>query len=207
MNNLFIFFFIVSCKTDKTHSPQQKNDDSVKTSVEVKDEIQHQDLEFYNKVENLGIGLLKAKGNQFYTYNDSSLSTNKKKEGLYNPKNVKPIFFKPDYNIFYLTCLIENETYYTINNGNKIYLNKDDFEFYTWETFFENTTGIGSIDWKLNPILNKPDGDIIDLDINDDFIAVEKKGDWLKIRNNALNTGWIKWRFKNKLLIEVYLLI
>lgn len=206
MKFLIILLTIISCKTDKSNSVQSTSVAPKVTAKEIQNKIQQQDLEFYNEVENLGVGILKAKNNNFLTYDDSLLN-NKNEEDTYNPKKVKPIFFKPDYNIFYLTCLKENETYYTMNNGNKIYLNADDFEFYTWESFFKNTTGIGNIDWTLNPALNEPNGTKLDLDIDSDYIAKEIQGDWLKIDNEEKGIGWIKWRKDNKLLIEVYLLM
>lgn len=59
--------------------------------------------EFYNKTERLGIGLLKIE-KQLIVIKNQQL--NKEiEEDIYSPKHIVPLFFKPDYDIFYMVCL------------------------------------------------------------------------------------------------------
>ena len=59
--------------------------------------------EFYNKTERLGIGLVKIE-KQLITVKNQGLSKHIE-EDIYRPKHIVPLFFKPDYDIFYMVCL------------------------------------------------------------------------------------------------------
>lgn len=68
--------------------------------------------EFYNKTERLGIGLVKIE-KQLITVKNQGLSKHIE-EDMYNPKHIVPLFFKPDYNIFYVVCLERQKAYYKV---------------------------------------------------------------------------------------------
>ena len=68
--------------------------------------------EFYNKTECLGIGLVKIE-KQLITVKNQGLSKHIE-EDMYNPKHIVPLFFKPDYDIFYMVCLERQKANYKV---------------------------------------------------------------------------------------------
>lgn len=169
--------------------------------------------EFYNPTKNLGIGVIKVNTEEINYYKDMN---NKKKfsESIYTPKEVIPIFFKPDYGIFFLICLEEQQLYYKVLSANNevFYLDKSSAIFLSWEKFLKRTTGISNLDWNTNPLHRKPTEISQNIKIKDEnsIFEVEKvEKDWIKIKNedNPAEKGWIKWRKEDKLLIELYLLM
>lgn len=68
--------------------------------------------EFYNKTERLGIGLVKIE-KQLLVIKNQQLNK-EVEEYIYNPKYIVPLFFKPDYNIFYVVCLERQKAYYKV---------------------------------------------------------------------------------------------
>ncbi len=169
--------------------------------------------EFYNPTKNLGIGIIKVNTEEINYYKDIN---NKKKfsESIYTPKEVIPIFFKPDYGIFLLICLEEQQLYYKVLSANNevFYVDKSSVIFLSWEKFLKGTTGISNLDWNTNPLHRKPTETSVNSRIRDKeaiFEVKEVKKDWIQIKNeeNPAEKGWIKWRKEDKLLIELYLLM
>ncbi len=169
--------------------------------------------EFYNPTKKLGIGVIKVNTEEINYYNGIN---NKKKfsESIYTPKEVIPIFFKPDYGIFLLICLEEQQLYYKVLSANNevFYVDKSSVIFLSWEKFLKRTTGISNLDWNTNPLHRKPTEISQNIKIKDEnsIFEVEKvEKDWIKIKNedNPAEKGWIKWRKDDKLLIELYLLM
>ena len=168
--------------------------------------------EFYNPTRGLGIGVLSVKMEKIDYYNDAG--GEKFSENIYTPKEVIPIFFKPDYGIFLLICLEEQQLYYKVLSANNevFYLDKSSAIFLSWEKFLKRTTGISNLDWNTNPLHRKPTEISQNIKIKDEnsIFEVEKvEKDWIKIKNedNPAEKGWIKWRKDDKLLIELYLLM
>lgn len=175
--------------------------------IKLKDSIVN-DLDFFNNLDNLGIGLLKV------NISDSLIVINKDKvfiENFYAP-TITPVFFKPDYGIFYLICTSKEKEYFEIQirKGKTAKLIKTkNIKFLKWETFLLNTTGVSSLDWKKNPlrrIINN-ESKTIDVNEDDEFKVIEVKREWIKISNEGEKVGWLKWRKENQLLIDVSLLM
>ena len=168
--------------------------------------------EFYNKTERLGIGLVKIE-KQLIVIKNQQL--NKEiEEDIYNPKHIVPLFFKPDYNIFYVVCLENQKAYYKVLSatGDIYFVPKTQAKFVSWEAFLRNTTGITNLNWELNPLQEMPSEQskmIRTKDREAIYQVINVKGDWVEIQNehNAHEKGWIQWRKADSLLIEVYLLI
>lgn len=168
--------------------------------------------EFYNKTERLGIGLVKIE-KQLLVIKNQQL--NKEiEEDIYNPKHMIPLFFKPDYNIFYVVCLENQKAYYKVLSatGDIYIVSKAEAKFVSWEAFLSNTTGVTNLNWELNPLQEKPSEQSKMIRIKDReaiYQVISVKGDWVEIQNehNAHEKGWIQWRKADSLLIEVYLLI
>lgn len=168
--------------------------------------------EFYNKTERLGIGLVKIE-KQLLVIKNQQL--NKEiEEDMYNPKHIVPLFFKPDYNIFYVVCLENQKTYYKVLSatGDIYFVPKAEAKFVSWAKFLRNTTGVTNLNWELNPLRETPSEKSKMIRIKDrkaTYQVINVKGDWIEIQNehNAHEKGWIRWRKADNLLIEVYLLI
>ena len=168
--------------------------------------------EFYNKTERLGIGLVKIE-KQLLVIKNQQL--NKEiEEDMYNPKHIVPLFFKPDYNIFYVVCIENQKAYYKVLSamGDIYFVPKAEAKFVSWEAFLRNTTGVTNLNWELNPLRETPSEKSKMIRIKDrkaTYQVISVKGDWVEIQNehNAHEKGWIRWRKADSLLIEVYLLI
>ena len=168
--------------------------------------------EFYNKTERLGIGLVKIE-KQLIVIKNQQL--NKEiEEDIYSPKYIVPLFFKPDYNIFYVVCLENQKAYYKVLSatGDIYIVSKAEAKFVSWEAFLSNTTGVINLNWELNPLQEKPSEQskvIRTKDREAAYQVINVKGDWIEIQNehNAHEKGWIRWHKADSLLIEVYLLI
>ena len=168
--------------------------------------------EFYNKTERLGIGLVKIE-KQLIVIKNQQL--NKEiEEDIYSPKYIVPLFFKPDYNIFYMACLENRKAYYKVLSatGDIYFVSKAEARFVSWGAFLSNTTGVTNLNWELNPLQEMPSEQSKMIRIKDKeatYQVISVKGDWIEVQNehNAHEKGWIQWRKADSLLIEVYLLI
>lgn len=168
--------------------------------------------EFYNKTERLGIGLVKIE-KQLLVIKNQQL--NKEiEEDIYNPKHIVPLFFKPDYNIFYVVCLENQKAYYKVLSatGDIYFVSKTQAKFVSWEAFLRNTMGVTNLNWELNPLQEMPSEQskvIRTKDREATYQVINVKGDWVEIQNehDAHEKGWIRWCKADSLLIEVYLLI
>ena len=168
--------------------------------------------EFYNKTERLGIGLVKIE-KQLITVKNQGLSEHIE-EDIYNPKHIVPLFFKPDYDIFYVVCLERQKAYYKVLSatGDIYFVSKAEAKFVSWGAFLSNTTGVTNLNWELNPLQEMPSEQSKMIRIKDReaiYQVTSVKGDWVEIQNeqDAHEKGWIQWRKADSLLIEVYLLI
>ena len=168
--------------------------------------------EFYNKTERLGIGLVKIE-KRLVTVKNHGPSEHIE-EDIYNPKPLVPLFFKPDYDIFYMVCLENQKVYYKMLSatGDIYFVPKAEAKFVSWEAFLSNTTGVTNLNWELNPLQEMPSERskvIRTKDREAIYQVISVKGDWVEIQNehNAHEKGWIRWRKADSLLIEVYLLI
>ena len=168
--------------------------------------------EFYNKTERLGIGLVKIE-KQLIVIKNHQL--NKEiEEDIYNPKHIVPLFFKPDYDIFYMVCLERQKAYYKVLSatGDIYFVSKAEAKFVSWAEFLRNTTGVTNLNWELNPLRKTPSEKSKMIRIKDreaTYRLINLKEDWIEIQNehNANEKGRIQWSKADSLLIEVYLLI
>ncbi|MGG6229189.1 hypothetical protein [Tenacibaculum sp. SDUM215027] len=208
-----ILIIIFSCKRnvkEKISRDNIKTKEVVEEKQVLTSENGNYELpEYYNPTSKLGIGLVKTKKDTLFF--KSSINSSFQKESIYNPKSIIPIFFKPDYNIFYTVCVEKiNKTYKVLSANSKyFFVQERDFEFISWENFLIETTGIENMDWGKNPLREKPNSSSIKLPVKseNDFVINEIQGDWIEVENEDKDRGWIKWRENEKLLIEIYLLM
>ena len=168
--------------------------------------------EFYNKTERLGMGLVKIE-KQLIVIKNQQLNE-EIEEDMYNPKHIVPLFFKPDYNIFYVVCIENQKAYYKVLSamGGIYFVPKAEAKFVSWAKFLRNTTGITNLNWEQNPLQEAPSEKSKMIRIKDReaiYQVISVKGDWVEIQNehDVHEKGWIRWRKADSLLIEVYLLI
>ncbi|ELY2018658.1 hypothetical protein SL053_002589 [Flavobacterium psychrophilum] len=69
-----------------------------------------------------------------------------------------------------------------------------------------------SVDCKnKNSLFDKIDGKLVNfknLNFDDEIEIINVKGNWLNIKNTTINKNyWVKWKEKNKLLINLNLLM
>lgn len=204
---------ILSCKNNTYNSKKQYQRTS-KSQVDIdnatkKDTILNNDLEFFNDLSVLGKGLIKVNGKDNLTIiknNEGSI------ENVYDP-TITPIFFKPDYGIFYLVCVSEEKNNYEIqiDKESTAMLSKREggINFLSWNDFLLSTTGISNLNWEKNPLKKKPGNESITLEVSeeDGFVVVKVSNEWIQVSNEEGQIGWIKWKQGNKLLIDAYLLM
>lgn len=134
---------------------------------------------------------------------------------------LKPQAMWFDYDFFFFRCIHQTENFYkvVVNNqtGMTYWIKKADFlSFQDWEQLL-----IGVLTISRNndqSIKAKPDSDsqTIDFEADDCFHVIKMQGDWIEITTNGtctefemtsgkLDSGWIKWREDDNLLIEYFL--
>jgi len=140
----------------------------------------------------------------------------------YANENFHPFAFHPDYFLLALKCIRkEVDRYEVIANektGLKKYVKADDpsLKFETWENHILKVFAVG-FDRKVNPVLEAPQGRVKKVTRQDaPFHPVEVRGEWLKIKwdvtsgteskDTKYESGWVRWRRGEKLLVELFYL-
>ncbi len=132
------------------------------------------------------------------------------------PDNVVPVYYFPEYGTYYFVCLGQDSNSYKIAvSENKTMYLKKGFEtsFYTWEKFFNNVFCITSSDG--NPFRESPEDDAPEMpdfdscDYESDYKTdIKVVGDWLQVivnKGRTKETGWIRWKNGNTVIIDVAL--
>lgn len=147
-----------------------------------------------------------------YFYNDS------RGKFEYENENFKPFAFHQDYFVLALKCVGEDKNRYEVivneESGLKKFVRKNDpnLKFQTWEDYILKTFAI-DFNRKENPLREEPDGKVkvVDLPKEATFYPVEIKGEWLKVRwddskkeGGNIDSGWVKWKENQKILIELF---
>jgi hypothetical protein len=125
----------------------------------------------------------------------------------------------PDYFRLAFDCTSSDNEFYTViinrQSGETAKIKKHDkfFKFQTIEEFVDNWTGIGiDFDRSTNPLRKSPSDKAEDINNNKQTTykiwSAEKisiKGDWIEIKiEDTEETGWIRWRKGNQILIRMY---
>jgi hypothetical protein len=191
--------------------PSQVNSSEVDVSIYPDTSIDNIPLEYHNEIDVLGIGLCLISTPTWEIYNDSTLSEPHSVD-LFHPdlSGVRPIYFKPDYGIFYLVVLENHSTYIRVQkNRNDIgFLKMSGIErVVSWSEFLLGSSGINNMDWTENPPLESKDGvKRVEYDTALVHSVIQCLGDWIQISNEKKQKCWIRWRENDHLLINVYLL-
>jgi hypothetical protein len=131
-----------------------------------------------------------------------------------NQKLIKKISISEEKQVLALRCIGKNKYYFKVELEDKkigyIPRNEKGILFQTWEEHILSLFSIG-FDQIKNPICKEPyeNADKIQF-VEDELYEPNKiKGEWLQIKfgpDNNLQYAWIKWKDKNKLLIDFYYL-
>ncbi|MCB9334930.1 MAG: hypothetical protein H6586_02200 [Flavobacteriales bacterium] len=175
----------------------------------------------------LGIGFV-ISSNPYKYYDGShyeSFYTNENLNNKWKGDKIFPFFYKPDYGLYHFICLEKSNNYYKIliNDSSIAYLPNDtNFYFKTWDSMITNSTfervsrenHIYTESNTKSQIINNP-CEFDKLKVED---IIEKNGEywayiWFSIdcetypeKEGKEIYGWVKWRTKNKLLVEILLL-
>jgi hypothetical protein len=144
---------------------------------------------------------------------------NKKYRRNNNQNPLDSWFFNLNSDYFHVAFLCEKIDYLgyhvRLNKNQLGFVNKNDkrFEFVSIDSYVEGFLALG-LDFKRdeNPLRNSPneESEILNNELekkykiwNAEFI--EMKGEWIKVKTEVSNeTGWIRWKNKNKMNIRMH---
>ena len=159
------------------------------------------------------------------TYRPNDIFIDKELTEKLTIKKVSPFFYKPDYGLYHFICLVKTKDYYKIliNDSETGFIpNNENYYFKTWDAIIMNSSLERNNrnnqireNWTENSkiIINECEFDR--LKVTD---IMEKNGEyWVSVsfapncetypnEKTILKNGWIKWRTKEKLLVDILLL-
>ena len=171
--------------------------------------------DYYANVDYIGLGIVNPKDFQLGFQLTTEIPDRKKIEivNIEEQELLIPLFWKPDYSLFYMTVVEISEDQYRVqaNNEMTFWVDKNEFDFYTWEDLLKNLFAIeADIVYKEKDIHSQA---TIEPSLEEDFFFTVQKveGDWIYIRVENYHTEeikgyyWTRWKDENnKLLIRLY---
>lgn len=136
----------------------------------------------------------------------------------YENEEFAPFSFHQDYFVLALRCIGEDKTRYEVivneETGLKKFVKKDDptLKLETWEEHLRKLFAVG-FDREKNPMRETPEGQakIVEFPKEVPLHPIEVRGDWLKVRWDSseksrkhAESGWVKWRDNDQILIELF---
>ena len=135
---------------------------------------------------------------------------------------LKPESLWLDYSSFVFRCKSLTNNWFEVivnnENGESLWLKKNEFTKYSsWETYLQEMFGVARLPRQIQKIRKQPSdtSEEIKYSGQDCFQVKSMKGDWIEIftadycdnvdNKTKIDSGWIKWRQGNQLLIEYYL--
>jgi hypothetical protein len=156
-------------------------------------------------------------------FNDQTINSWNIRDLDKNKEWLKPEILWLDYSQFVFRCLTNKENWLKIivNNetGETLWLKKSNLTtFSDWENYLKEMFGVARLTDKKQKIRSLPteNSDEIIYQGQDCFQVKSMKGDWIEIftadycdesytdGKTKIKSGWIKWRQRNKLLIEYF---
>ncbi|MDR0468099.1 MAG: hypothetical protein LBG67_04535 [Campylobacteraceae bacterium] len=221
---LIAFLFVISgCgqRDDKQKQVQMVDNETVvrqqkiATSNSLIAELHRQfkefDISYYNELS-LGIGVVNPKEYHFQMITDSTINEMLEIENIEEQEYIVPIFWKPDYRIFYMPVISVSEKQYEVrvNKNTNLFVQKEEFDFYTWEELLKEQalsvsilTGKGYAVADINSEVLYDAEDSLEVF---DFIVEKVEDDWIFVRAELneleIDKFWVLWRDKNKLLVK-----
>jgi hypothetical protein len=151
------------------------------------------------------IGIIVA--SEDYQFGDTILVFDK------NQKEVSKFVITEETEVLALKCLSQCESTYEVllqnNNVGYIPVSEKKVKFQTWQEHILNRLFAVGFNTRDNPLHEEPfEGSKKIWSDKDDFYhPCRIKGDWLQVKwgtEFSWNYGWVKWREKEKLLIELF---
>jgi len=137
----------------------------------------------------------------------------------YENENFRPFAFHPDYFILNLKCVGEDKNRYEVvvneETGLKKFVKKEDrtLRFETWEELIPTLFAVG-FKKEENPLRDIPNGKLKVVELPNEVIfhPIKVEKDWLKVswedpkknKGKDENSGWIRWKENQKILIEFF---
>jgi hypothetical protein len=171
----------------------------------LREKYQEYKVTYYNDLNYLGIGVVNPKRFDFQFVTDTVTGDGLKLDNIEEQEYLIPMLWKPDYQIFYMPVIDSSGGYYAVraNKETNVFVNKCDFDFYTWEELF--TKRAISVVAEKGYMKQDIESESVAIDDRSVSLIVEKyDGDWLLVNEESddgvrRNVYWVKWRDKNKL--------
>lgn len=164
----------------------------------------YNDLEYLNNYSDLGKGVVNPVDFSFTLILDTISMDSVRINNIEEPNVLRPIFYKPDYLIFFLVVRNTYGRYYLINiNENQFgFVRKSEFDFFTWKDLFLNKSN--SLIIKNGYVKRESNTLPVEFSNEDYFICLEFDNDWLYVEeeNNPHNKYWVKWKTDDGLDVE-----
>ncbi|MCL2327294.1 MAG: hypothetical protein FWC39_02140 [Bacteroidetes bacterium] len=165
--------------------------------------------EYYQNIDHIGLGVVNPKDFHFYFIADTINMEKVKIEDIEVQEFLIPLIWKPGYKIFYMTVVGISENFYQVraNNEMTVWVNKNEFDFYTWEDLLENALCILSdVIYKEKNISSKV-VDFLPDESKFDLIVEKVEGNWGYCRaenfenNEIKGYYWVRWKDENNTLL------
>jgi hypothetical protein len=130
-----------------------------------------------------------------------------------NQNKISEIVITEETEVLALKCLSQDESAYEVllEDGNVGYIpvSEQKVKFQTWQEHILNSLFAVGFNEKNNPLHEDPseESKTIYYDQNEFYHPSQIKGEWLQVKwgsEGSWNYGWIRWREKEKLLIELF---
>jgi hypothetical protein len=174
--------------------------------------IEYLNTEHYKNSNQIGLGVVNPKEFHFYFVTDTASTQKTEIENIETQAFFIPLIWKPDYGIFYMTVVGISGNWYEVqaNAETTVWVNKSEFDFYTWENLLKDKTTciIADIVYTEKDI-HSESADMGEYEaialivekVEDDWIFV--KGEHLHIEDAVFDYSWVRWKDgNNKLLIQ-----
>jgi hypothetical protein len=217
MNYLtLVFFLLISCGLQGGNEPSHGN-----STIRQDTPIGKVDSSSPLQVRNIGIGVLSIKQNAW---------GNQRKVSLYNNNgsiwksfvlstaalsdSIDFFAYSPDNFLLVLRCIDSTALFYEVvvneTVGTKKFIKRNDptFEFQTWDQHVLLAFSVEFND-NVNPIRKHPTDTSLTVkkDEEEFYHPVLVNGNWMQIKwgyDGEWEFGWIKWRDKDTLLVELF---
>ncbi len=209
---------LAGCK-NRTQQNQSTNHEKVLSvgTAKIEEKLQKEylsvELDYLNDINYVGIGVVNPKAFDFQIVIDTATNETIDIENIEAQELLVPVFWKPDYLIFYMPVVSRSDKFYEVraHKSMSAFVHKSEFDFYTWDDLLKNKALCVTI--LSGKGYSKPDihSEVLfngnETSLDEMTIVVEKiEGDWIYVRAELddLVTGkfWIPWRDKNKLLVK-----
>jgi hypothetical protein len=166
---------------------------------------QNSKIRYYNDLNCLGIGVANPKRFDFRFITDTVTGKGLNIDNIEEQEYLIPVFYKPDYQIFYMPVIDSSSKYYEVkvNTEISVFVNKHDFNFYTWKELF--TKQALSVNAEKGYVKQDTGSESVMFDERKVSLIVKKyDGDWLSVDEelddgSKRNAYWVKWRDNNKI--------